>query len=47
LNPGVLFAYPLYSAKSMTGFNRTNKRAVGIIFAIINPAKIMPKGESG
>jgi hypothetical protein len=46
LNPDVLFAYPL-SAKSMTGFNRTNKRAVGIIFAIPNPAKMMPKGESG
>jgi hypothetical protein len=46
LNPGVLFAYQL-SAKSMTGFNRTNKRTVGIIFAIINPAKMMPKGESG
>jgi hypothetical protein len=46
LNPGVFFAFSL-SAKSMTGFNRTNIRAVGIVFAIPNPAKMMPKGESG
>jgi hypothetical protein len=46
LNPDVLFAYQL-SAKSMTGFNRTNIRAVGIIFALLFFAKMMPKGESG